>query len=64
MVSSPFVDLGLGAQAGPTNPMYAPPACSGPTSIACSPVFRTPRVGAGKPWAVIQRTAPSMPLVR
>src|SRR5207245_1547805 len=36
-----------GLQAGPTNPMEAPHACSGKTSIACSPVLRTPRAGGG-----------------
>jgi hypothetical protein len=28
--------------AGPTKPIYTPHACSGMTSIACSPVLRIP----------------------
>src|SRR5712692_5302182 len=50
--------------AGPTKPMYVPHACSGGTSMACSPVLRTPRAGGGTPWSAIQRAAPSMLLVR
>ena len=50
--------------AGPTNPMYAPQAWSGVTSIACSPVLRTPRAGGGMPWSVIHFAAASMPFVR
>ena len=41
--------LAAGPYAGPTKPMYTPHACSGPTSIACSPVLRTPRAGGGRP---------------
>ena len=48
----------------PTSPMYAPQACSGVTSIACSPVFRIPRVGGGSPWSAIHFAAASMLLVR
>src|SRR5258708_42407 len=48
---------------GTTKPIYAPQACSGRTSIACSPVLRTPRAG-GTPWLAMKRAAASMLLVR
>src|SRR5258708_4471259 len=50
--------------AGPTKPIYAPQACSGRTSIACSPVLRTARAGGDTPWLAMKRAAASMLLVR
>ena len=41
-----------------------PHACSGMTSIACSPVLRIPRAGGGRPWSAIHFAAASMLLVR
>ena len=47
-------------QAGPNKPMYTPQACAGSTSIACSPVLRTPRAGGGTPCSAIHLAAASM----
>ena len=41
----------------PANPIYTPHACSGVTSIACSPVLRIPRAGGGAPWSAIRFAA-------
>jgi len=49
---------------GPTNPIYVPQASVGGTSMACSPVSRTPRAGGGMLCFSIQRAAAPMLVVR
>ena len=43
------VEGDIHSYSGPTKPMYAPQASPGGTSIACSPVLRTPRASGGMP---------------